>query len=153
MQPFLIRNATFADAAVIAENNLALAYETENLKLNPARVRDGVQALLDDAAKGTYYVAEVEGVVAGQLLITYEWSDWRNGNYWWLQSVYIGKEFRSRGIFRALYAHVIDLAKKDKNSCGIRLYVENHNGTAQAAYEKLGMQRAPYAVFEQLFSR
>ena len=137
-----------ADAAVIAEFNLLLATETEGLRLDPECVRTGVKALLADSAKGVYYVAEVEGTIAGQLMITYEWSDWRNGNIWWLQSVYVRKEFRRQGVFRELFRFLESLARAQKDVCGLRLYMHAENRTARRSYEKLGMKRTQYEVFE-----
>ena len=134
-------------------NFLALADETENLKLDPARVTQGVRAVLADAGKGIYFIAEAEGRAAGQLLITYEWSDWRNGNFWWLQSVYVEKEFRSRGVFKKLFAHVAELARREKDVCGIRLYMDAHNENARQAYERLGMKQTNYELFEQVFTK
>ena len=107
-----IRQACPADAPVIADFNLRLAHETEDLRLPPERVHAGVKALLEDEAKGLYFVAEIDGTVAGQLMLTYEWSDWRNGNIWWLQSVYVKQEFRGRGVFRALFTYLRDLAQR-----------------------------------------
>src|SRR6266705_6917547 len=110
-----IRAATLSDTAVVADFNLRMAWETEQRRLDISRVQAGVAALLSDSAKGTYFLAETEKdgatVVNGQLLITYEWSDWRNGNFWWIQSVYVAEEFRGNGIFRALFNHVHALAK------------------------------------------
>jgi ribosomal protein S18 acetylase RimI-like enzyme len=143
-----IRQARPADAAVIADFNSRLAWETEGRRLASATVRRGVEALLGDPAKGIYFVAELEGVVVGQLLITYEWSDWRNGNFWWIQSVYVAAEFRQGGVFRALFEQVRQQAKARPDVCGLRLYVESNNGRAQSAYERLGMSRAHYDVFE-----
>jgi ribosomal protein S18 acetylase RimI-like enzyme len=137
-----------ADAPVIAEFNLRLAKESEQLRLDPGIVRDGVAAVLSDPAKGIYYVAEIDGAVAGQLMITYEWSDWRNGNIWWIQSVYVREQFRLNGVFRALYEHLQTLAGARTDVCGIRLYVHSQNTRAQQSYEKLGMKRTEYAVFE-----
>jgi GNAT superfamily N-acetyltransferase len=136
------------DAAVIAEFNQRLAQETENLRLDAACIGPGVAALLEDEAKGIYYMAEAGGAVVGQVMITYEWSDWRNGNLWWLQSVYVKPEFRRRGIFRALFRHLTDLARADKSVCGLRLYMHRENQTARRSYERLGMKRTPYEVFE-----
>src|SRR2546427_12131369 len=101
-----IRKAIPPDAAIIADFNARIAWETERRRLHRPRVRRGVTALLKDDAKGIYFLAEEKGVVAGQLSITTEWSDWRNGDFWWIQSVYVAPEFRQRGVFRALYAHV-----------------------------------------------
>jgi GNAT superfamily N-acetyltransferase len=147
-----IREARPADATVIADFNSRLAWETEQRRLASATVRRGVAALLGDPAKGTYFVAEVEGRVVGQLLITYEWSDWRNGNFWWIQSVYVAADFRQGGVFRALYEQVRQQARDRHDVCGLRLYVEHNNGPAQRAYEKLGMARAHYDIFEMDWS-
>ena len=136
---------------IIAEFNIALAGESENMQLDPATVRAGVEALLSDSGKGTYFVAEIGEEVVGQVLITYEWSDWRNGNFWWLQSVYVEKSARGKGVFKSLYAHVVTEAKKAGNVCGVRLYVETHNVTAQKSYVSLGMKKSNYEFFERLF--
>ena len=143
-----IRKASLADAQIIAEFNRRMAEETEQLRLGPARVRRGVRALLNEPARGTYFVAELDGVVAGQLLITYEWSDWRNGNFWWIQSVYVPREFRRRGVFRALFRHVLRLAKSRRDVCGLRLYMDAHNHRARQTYERLGLKHTDYQVFE-----
>jgi GNAT superfamily N-acetyltransferase len=143
-----IREARPADASVIADFNSRLAWETEQRRLASATVRRGVGALLEDPAKGIYFLAEVDGAVVGQLLITYEWSDWRNGNFWWIQSVYVAADFRKGGVFRALFEHVRQQAKDRRDVCGLRLYVEQNNRLAQRAYERLGMGRAHYDIFE-----
>ena len=111
---YQVRAARVNDAAVIARFNREMALETESRKLSPQRVLRGVKALLTDAAKGSYYVAESGGEVIGQLLITYEWSDWRNGNFWWIQSVFVTPSWRGRGVFKALHAHIEGLARKDR---------------------------------------
>ena len=146
-----VRQAKSADAAFIADSNARMALETEGRKLDPARVTSGVNALLADAGKGTYYIAEMDGKLAGQLLITREWSDWRNGNFWWIQSVYVCPEFRSAGVFRALFSHVHALAEAEPDVCGLRLYMEAHNDRARAAYERLGLKQTEYQVFEMDF--
>jgi GNAT superfamily N-acetyltransferase len=146
-----IRPATWADAAILAEYNVALAQESENLALEPARVRKGVEAVLRDAGKGTYFTAEADGRVVGQLLVTHEWSDWRNGDFWWLQSVYVHPDFRSRGVFKALFNHAVDAARKDPQVCGLRLYVEEHNTRAREVYDRLGLKATGYVVMERLF--
>ena len=143
-----IRQANPSDAPVIAEFNLRLAEETENLRLEPECVRSGVDAILRDPAKGLYFVAEVQGTVVGQVMITYEWSDWRNGNLWWLQSVYVRTEFRNQGIFRKLFEHLQKLALARKDVAGLRLYMHADNTRARSSYEKLGMKRTRYEVFE-----
>jgi GNAT superfamily N-acetyltransferase len=108
----------------------------------------GVEALLSDPSKGIYFLAESEGVILGQLMITYEWSDWRNGNFWWIQSVYVKKESRARGVFKTLFDHVHRIARADKSVCGLRLYVEKRNEGAARAYEQLGMKKAHYEMYE-----
>ncbi|HVV01848.1 MAG TPA: GNAT family N-acetyltransferase [Verrucomicrobiae bacterium] len=147
-----IRAARAEDADTIAEFNLRMALETEDRRLDPGRVQAGVRALLASGEKGAYYLAEITDggrqVIAGQLLITYEWSDWRNGAFWWIQSVFVREEFRGRGIFRSLYQHVHALAKNRADVCGLRLYVEGDNETAQRAYARLGMKPTSYRFFE-----
>jgi GNAT superfamily N-acetyltransferase len=145
-----IRQAAPGDAEVLAQFNVELAKESENLVLDPARVKAGVEALLRDPAKGTYFVAEEGGAVVGQLLITHEWSDWRNGDFWWLQSVYVRSDFRRRGVFQALFDHVKASAKLKGNVAGIRLYMETNNETARAAYHRLGLKETHYEVLERL---
>jgi ribosomal protein S18 acetylase RimI-like enzyme len=143
-----IRKAAFADAAVIADYNARMAWETERRRLNRPRLAKGVLALLKNSAKGIYFVAEERGEIAGQLMITFEWSDWRNANFWWIQSVYVASEFRERGVFRSLYAHVHKLAKARRDVCGLRLYVDADNARAQNAYARLGMRESRYKFFE-----
>ncbi len=143
-----IRRATTRDAGVIVHFNSLMAQETEERTLDENRLLQGVESLLSDPSKGIYFLAEVDGVPAGQLMITHEWSDWRNANFWWIQSVYVEKEFRGKGVFKALYDYVHQLARSDKNICGFRLYVERQNERAQKTYEKLGMKKAHYEMYE-----
>jgi len=140
-----------ADAALIAQYNVALAKESENLTLEPAVVRKGVLAVLSDPAKGIYFVVDDGPQMVGQLLVTYEWSDWRNGNFWWLQSVYVHPEFRSRGVFQSLFDHVLEQAKNAPQTCGFRLYVEAHNNRAKAVYDRLSFKDTEYQLLERLF--
>jgi GNAT superfamily N-acetyltransferase len=147
----IIRKARLTDIDVIANFNSRLAWETEKLRLNSTTVSRGVRALLKDAAKGTYFIAEQGGVIVGQLLITYEWSDWRNGNFWWIQSVYVAAEFRQEGVFRALFGHVEKLARSRRDVCGLRLYVEKNNRRAHRAYGRLGMKHTHYEIYETSF--
>jgi len=133
---------------MVAEFNLRLAEETEGLRLDAACVRQGVAALLRDSAKGVYFLAEVGGVVVGQVMITYEWSDWRNGTFWWLQSVYVRLEYRQQGVFTALFQHLKQLARARPDVCGLRLYMHSENGRARHSYQRLGIKPTKYEVFE-----
>lgn len=143
-----IRRATLADAGRIADHNQAMARETENIQLDPERLRLGVDAVLRDPAKGFYTVAEAEAQVVGQMMVTFEWSDWRNGTFWWVQSVYVEPAYRRRGVYRRLYEHVLNAAKDRRDVCGVRLYVDKDNRTAQQVYQRLGMNSAQYAMYE-----
>lgn len=143
-----IRLAAPDDAETIARFNQAMAQETEQRALDFERLRRGVEAVLRDSSKGRYWVAELDGRIVGQLLITYEWSDWRNGAFWWIQSVYVDPAFRRRGVFRALYEHVARQARQEPDVCGLRLYVEQDNQRAQGTYERLGMKPTPYRIYE-----
>ena len=147
----IIREAELRDTEVIAGFNVELAAETEDLKLDSDIVANGVAALLRDRFKGIYFLAEIEGAVVGQIMITYEWSDWRNANLWWLQSVFVRGDCRGRGVFAALFRHVESLARQSPDVCGIRLYMHQDNGRARSAYEKLGMHQTKYQVFELEF--
>jgi GNAT superfamily N-acetyltransferase len=147
-----IRAARNEDAGFLATGNVAMAWESEHKQLDPATVRLGVRAVLDDSARGRYFVAERDGRSVGQLMITYEWSDWRNGNFWWIQSVYVLPEARRLGVFRSLFAHLEQLAKADATVCGIRLYVERENERAQATYRHCGLEDAGYVVMEVDYS-
>ncbi len=146
------RDAQAYDLDFIAGGNAAMALETEHKRLDPAIVRAGVQAAFDDPGRGRYFVAEIGGKVVGQLMITFEWSDWRNGVFWWIQSVYVAPPARRQGVFRAMYAHVERLAKETPGVCGLRLYVENDNIRAQQTYLGCGMVDAGYLVMETDYS-
>lgn len=139
-----IRRATPADAGVIVEFNRLLAWESEHKRLDPAVLLAGVRAVLADPHKGFYTVAERDGEVVGQVLVTYEWTDWRNGWYWWVQSVYVRADARRGGVFAALYRHLEAAAEADPAVIGLRLYVERENAAARAAYRKLGLAEEPY---------
>lgn len=149
--PFEIRSARIEDWAVIAEFNCRLASETEGKSLSPETIEAGVRTLLADPRHGRYFVALDANAVIGQIMHTREWSDWRNGEIWWLQSVYVLPEYRHRGVFRALYQHLEQLAQSSPDVVGLRLYVETHNTRAQQAYERLGFRDASYTVMEQIF--
>jgi len=149
---FEIRAAEQADGDIIATFNIHMALETEGKELPDDIIGPGVKALLKDRAKGRYWVAEVDGRAIGQLMVTYEWSDWRNGIIWWIQSVYVHPDWRRKGVFRALYSHVESLAAAEPSVIGLRLYVEENNNKAQQTYEVLGMTRPGYVVMESLLA-
>lgn len=142
-----IREATIEDAPSIAGFQIAMALETENKQLDPSIVEQAVQAVFEDASRGFYLVGEVNGDVVGSLLITYEWSDWRNCDMWYIQSLFVEANHRGQGVFKKLYRQVIDLAKS-KNVMFVRLYVEFENELAQKVYESLGMKRMPYYMYD-----
>ena len=147
-----IRPAAERDIGVIAANNAALALETEHRRLAPDIVHAGVVAALEDPAKGRYFVAEQNGKVVGQIMHTYEWSDWRNGCFWWIQSVYVAQEARGHGVFRRLFNHLRALARAQPGVCGLRLYVERDNTRAQRTYLQCGLVDSGYLVMEEDFS-
>jgi GNAT superfamily N-acetyltransferase len=143
-----VRPATVDDTEFLVRGNAQLALETEQLSLDVDRLRSGVHAVFGDPARGFYLIAEVDGTRVGQMMITYEWSDWRNGVFWWIQSVYTVPEVRRRGVFRALYAQAEALARQRGSVCGLRLYVDIHNRPAQETYRRCGMQETAYRMFE-----
>jgi GNAT superfamily N-acetyltransferase len=140
------RGAKREDAPTIVEFQETMARETEEVELDREVVRRGVKAVFDDPSRGRYFVADAGGRVVASLLITYEWSDWRNGVVWWIQSVYVEPEFRGRGVYAGLYAYVKESA--DASVRGIRLYVDRRNTRAQEVYRRLGMDGEHYLVFE-----
>lgn len=148
MTTVTIRKAKPSEAGIIAAHNQAMAMETEGKKLDPATVDAGCRAVFEDESKGFYLVAEKDGQVVGQLMITTEWSDWRNGDFWWIQSVYVPPEHRQQGIFRSLYDRLVELARQSPNVCGLRLYTHEANTDAHATYRSLGMKQTPYLAFE-----
>lgn len=150
---FHIRLAEPRDLESLVTFNLALARETESRQLDPALLQSGVESILADSSKGFYVVMEHRptGRTIGQVLITFEWSDWRNAVFWWLQSVYVQKEWRRHGVFKQLYDHVLQEGKRQGNVAGIRLYVEQDNAIAQKVYAQAGLSAAPYKVFETDF--
>jgi GNAT superfamily N-acetyltransferase len=147
-----VRPAAAADLEALVAGNLALAAETESLRLDADTLREGIRALLEARAPGRYQVAELDGRVVGQLLITFEWSDWRNRMVWWIQSVYVVPDARARGVFRALYDDARRAALA-AGAGGLRLYVANTNTQARAVYAALGMQGGHYSVLEDMFDR
>jgi len=142
-----IRKANQTDAEVITDFQLKMARETEELELRRETVIKGVNAVLRDPSRGQYFVADDEGTVVASLLITFEWSDWRNCNVWWFQSVYVLPEYRRQGIFRKMYNHIKSLAGEE-DAGGLRLYVETKNIRARKTYEALGMSSEHYAFYE-----
>ena len=145
-----IRSATPDDASIIADFNIRMAIETEKLALDPSIIFPGVRAVFVDPSRGQYFVAEIRGSVVGCLMITHEWSDWRNGDIWWIQSVYVHADFRRKGVFGALYRHVEQVARA-AGAVGLRLYMEEENASAQATYERMGMRLTHYRVLEEIF--
>ncbi len=143
-----IRAATVHDVPTLRDWAIAMALETEHKLLDPRTVDQGIRAVIDQPRRGAYFVAERAGEAVGTLMLTYEWSDWRNGDWWWIQSVYIAPEHRRQGVYAALYAHVLAGAKADPAVCGLRLYVERENANAQRTYESLGMVDAGYRMYE-----
>ena len=143
-----IRKALNKDIDVIARYNYNLAYETENKILDMNILTKGVEAIIKDENKGIYHVCEINGEVVGQIMYTFEWSDWRNGTFLWIQSVYVNKEFRRMGVFKALYKFIRDIADNDNNICGIRLYVEKENTIAKKTYKNIGMKECNYYIYE-----
>ena len=153
MPKFVIRAATLDDVTTITEFNLRLAEETERVSLDRELVTQGVTALIRERSRGNYWVACSSGdTIIGQLMHTREWSDWRNGDIWWIQSVYVDKDHRRRGVFTQLHSHLRTLATSDPGVVGLRLYVEFDNLAARTTYERLGLHKARYQVMEDLFS-
>ncbi|MGB0579042.1 MAG: GNAT family N-acetyltransferase [Limisphaerales bacterium] len=146
-----IRTATEADWECVADFNCRLASETEGKELNREKIDPGVRAVLEDVNRGVYYLAEKDGGVIGQLMITREWSDWRNGWFWWIQSLYVIAESRGQGVFKSLYRHVESEAAKSNDVRGLRLYVDEDNQRAQDVYARLGMNKSRYEFFELEF--
>ncbi|HIG28457.1 MAG TPA: N-acetyltransferase [Verrucomicrobiales bacterium] len=147
-----IRKAEAKDVTVIAQFNQAMALETEQKALDLTVVEKGVRALLDTPGYGFYLVTVIEEQPVACLMITFEWTDWRNGVFWWIQSVYVTPAHRRKGIFKQLYLHVETMAQQAPLVRGLRLYVDNDNLTAQATYVTLGMTRTAYSLFETEFT-
>ncbi len=148
----IVRLATSEDAKTIALFSAAMALETEGRRLDSDRLYDGTVALIESPERGFFMVAELELAntrqLVGQLMITYEWSDWRNGAFWWIQSVYVDPAWRRQSVFRRMHETVMTTAKASPNVCGVRLYVEETNRSAQAVYRKVGLTPSSYAIFE-----
>jgi len=143
-----IRQATKDDAHNITDFQANMAMETENVRLDATILAEGLKRLLEDPAKGKYYVAEDDGEVVGCMMITYEWSEWRCGTVLWIQSVYIKPSHRGKGVFKRMYQHMQNLVTPESGYRGIRLYVDKTNAAAQKVYERLGMNGEHYQVYE-----
>lgn len=143
-----IRLARRSDIPLLSEFQSRLAQETENVLLDKNIVELGMEAMFDDPSKGQYFIAEHDGEIAGCHSITYEWSDWRNGMVWWLQSVYVVEKYRKFGIFRAMFNNLQNMIASDPNIRGLRLYVDKSNTRAEKVYESMGMNGDHYSVFE-----
>jgi len=144
---FIVRKARIEDVGAIAKNNIATALETEKKSLDNEVVRRGVLAVMEDPTKGFYLIAEKAGEVVGQCLITFEWSDWRCGSFWWIQSLYVHPDHRNEGIFLKLFDDILDRIQETNGVAGIRLYVDESNHIAMKAYERAGMRRSHYVMF------
>lgn len=148
-----IRDATPADVSTIADYNNRLAEETEARSLDPDLIGPGVAAFLADSSKGRYWLAVVDDRIIGQIAVTYEWSDWRNGMMCWIQSVYVHADYRRQGVYSSLYRHVESQARSDSEVIGIRLYVERGNERAQTTYAGLGMKMTDYRIMQSIFDQ
>lgn len=146
----IIRKAYLCDLNSIAEFQVLMALETENVELDKTIVLKGVEAVLTDVSKGAYYVAETDGKVISSLLTTYEWSDWRNGTVLWIQSVFVVPEFRRKGVYSKMYSFLKSQVQENEQLKGIRLYADKSNKAAQSTYKKLGMSPEHYVTFEWL---
>ncbi len=143
-----IRTTSLADAETISEFNQLMAMETENKKLPQDVIDSGVKRLMQKPEYGFYLIAEINNQAAGTCMVTKEWSDWRDGLFWWVQSVYVKKDFRKQGVYTAMYKNIQSLAKAEPDVYGFRLYVEKDNTIAQKTYESLGMKATDYLLFE-----
>lgn len=153
MHPLVIRPANEADAAVIADFNCRLAVESEGRALDPATIAAGVRTVLEGRGEAEYLIAEFDGRTVGQLMLTREWSDWRNGWFYWIQSVFVVPEQRRQGVFSRLYHAAVTQVEARADSVGLRLYVEVHNAKALETYTRLGMRPTGYEVLEHPLRR
>ncbi len=144
----IVRKSQNSDKNIIANFQVRMAKETEQIDLDRDIVNKGVNAVLNSPAKGIYFVAESENKIIASLLITFEWSDWRNGNVYWIHSIYVLPEFRKKGVFKTMYLHLKNIAQKDENIRGLRLYVDKTNINAQKVYEIMGMDGDHYMLYE-----
>ncbi len=143
-----VRLARLQDLAILVRFNQALAQEVRGKELEAQQLTQGVQAVLNDSSRGFYTIAEKEGEAVAAALVTFEWSDWRNAWYWWIQDVYVKPNYRQQGIFRILYTQ-LRIQAQVANVCGLRLYVHQGNTTAQAVYRRLGMVPSSSNLFEE----
>ena len=150
---FEVRRATRDDVDALVAFNHAMAVESEDKALDVTQLRAGIEALLAHPDEGHYLIAWHAGERAGALMLTFEWSDWRNGRFWWIQSVYVPPAWRRRGVYSSLHAHVRHAALADPDACGLRLYVERENLGAMATYRALGMEETHYRLYEEEFAR
>ncbi len=148
----IIRTALSQDAAELTEFNIIMARETEGVELIPEVIGAGVKAMIENPQMGFYLMVELDNGIQASLMVTTEWSDWRNGMFWWIQSVYVRPEYRRQGLYRELYGRVKELAEQETAVCGFRLYVEHWNTGAQKSYASLGMTETVYKMFEELKS-
>ena len=147
----LIRKAKLEDLEEILNFNIKMAKETEGKIIEKNVVREGVKTMLNNNLKGFYLVAEKSNdskILCGQLMVTFEWSDWNNKNIWWIQNVYVDKKCRNKKVFSQLYRNAVKMASSEKNVVGLRLHVEKHNDSAKQVYESLGMKKTPYEIYE-----
>ncbi|OFY43384.1 MAG: hypothetical protein A2X18_00080 [Bacteroidetes bacterium GWF2_40_14] len=144
----IIRDANIEDQSAIIDFQQAMALETENLQLDKEVLSRGVLSVLEDQTKARYFIADLDGLAVGMLMITLEWSDWRNGWVWWIQSVYTKPGYRKIGVYKLLYGHVREIVEKSENIRGLRLYVDKRNIRAQQVYESLGMTGEHYTTYE-----
>ncbi len=152
-----VRPATLDDLDALTTFSAAMALETEQRILDRTRLRLGTRAVLEQPERGQFYVADVrpkpraDRITVGQLLITYEWSDWRNAQFWWIQSVYVHPDWRRKGIYRSMHGAIINFAQSQRGVCGVRLYVEGDNHIAKCVYERVGLLPSSYQVYESDF--
>lgn len=150
-----VRPARQEDVDSIVAFSTAMALETEGRRLDQTRLREGTLSLLASPERGFFMVAELpqgeQRQIVGQLMITFEWSDWRNAVFWWVQSVYVAPAWRRHGVYRTMHEHIVAKAKADPKVCGIRLYVDQENRTAKTVYQRVGLAPSAYAVYEQDF--
>ncbi|MBC7656643.1 MAG: GNAT family N-acetyltransferase [Frankiaceae bacterium] len=144
----VVRAANAGDVSLMARWAEAMAFETENKQLDLGIVSRGITIGVADPARSLYFMADIDGEPVGTLMFTFEWSDWRCAWWWWIQSVYVAPAHRRKGVYRALYAHVLEMAKARTDVCGLRLYVERENANAQRTYESLGMVDSGYRMYE-----